>query len=129
MNCGRSSLGLFSKSKFDRLLFFHLQGGSHESHPRSFRYVFPASSSNLRKPFIQWLDVVDAVRGAELAGTMIDNLASLFPDNSGSYLWNKSPTFNHAIYQLLLHSEPFRGEPKDSREAINRMFFHTSSSQ
>lgn len=89
----------------------------------------PASNGNLRKPFFEWLDLIEAVRGAELAGAMIDNLASLFPDDPGSHLWNESPTYNHSIYQLLLHSEPFRDNPKDSGEASNGMVLHVSQGQ
>ena len=89
----------------------------------------PASSDNLRKPFMQWLDLIEAVRGAELTGAMIDNLASLFPDDPGSYLWNESPAYNHAVYQLLLYTEPSRDRTMDSGEAINGMVLHLSSSQ
>lgn len=89
----------------------------------------PASNGNLRKPFFEWLDIVEGVRGVEVASAMINNLASMFPDDPGSHLWNESPTYNHAIYQLLLHSEPYRDDPKDSGEAINGMVLHISSSQ
>lgn len=78
---------------------------------------------------MQWLDLIEAVRGAELAGAMINNLASMFPDDPGSHLWNESPSFNHAIYQLLLRSEPFRDRTMDSGEQSNGVVLHLSSSQ
>lgn len=89
----------------------------------------PASSDNLRRPFFEWVDIIEAVQGSAVAGAMINDLAAILPGDPGGYLWTETPFCNYALFQLLLAKELSRGTPWGSGERSNGMVVHASSSE
>lgn len=81
---------------------FHLTADHFEtaSHPRE--------TGNRRQPFLCWVDVVEQFCGTEVASVMLNQLASLYPDDPLGTMWSSSPDINLASFLTCL--EPFRGE-------------------
>jgi len=74
----------------------------------------PAASDNLRRPFLAWLDLIEAVHGENVGTTLINQLASLFGDDPGDKLWQLSPDDN---FRILAHPLNHIGVIDINREA------------